>query len=269
MRGSGIINNTIDKLPFEIHIPGYSYCGPGTKLQKRLNRGDPGINLLDKACKQHDITYSQTKDISKRNVADKILSEKAWERVKAKDSSIGEKTAAFAVTNIMKTKSKLGMGLKKKLKKSSISLNKVINTARKSMKTDKKDGNLAIKTALIGARNIIQKSGGKKNIKIPKAIPAPKKIGGVIPLIPIFAGLSALGSIAGGVSGVAKAVNDYRSAKEKLKESERHNKMMESIAIGKGLYLAPYKTGSGLYLKPFADYKGNGLKKKLSKKKKR
>lgn len=117
MRGSGIINNTIDKLPFEIHIPTYSFCGPGTKLQKRLNRGDPGINLLDKACKQHDIAYAQTSDLSKRNVADKILGEKAWERVKAKDSSIGEKTAAFAVTNIMKAKSKLGMGLKKKLKK--------------------------------------------------------------------------------------------------------------------------------------------------------
>lgn len=135
------------------------------------------------------------------------------------------------------------------------------------MKTVKSDGNLAIKTALLGARNIIQKSGGKKNIKIPKVIPTPKKTGGVIPLIPIFAGLSALGSIAGGVSGVAKAVNDYRSAKEKLKESERHNKMMESIAIGKGLYLAPYKTGSGLYLKPFPDYKGNGLKKNSLKKK--
>ena len=155
MRGSGIINQTIDKLPFEIHIPGYSYCGPGTKLQKRLHRGDPGINLLDKACKQHDIAYSQTRDISKRNVVDKILSKKAWERVRAKDSSIGEKTAAFAVTNIMKTKWKLGMGLKKKLKKSSISLNKVINTARKLMKTDKSDGNLTIKVALIGARNIV------------------------------------------------------------------------------------------------------------------
>ena len=54
MRGSHIINNTIDKLPFEIHIPIYSYCGPGTDLQKRLNRNDPGINVLDEACKYHD-----------------------------------------------------------------------------------------------------------------------------------------------------------------------------------------------------------------------
>ena len=75
------------------------------------------MNPLDEACKHHDIAYAQTSDISKRNVADKILSEKAWERVKAKDSSIGEKTAAFTVANIMKVKSKLGMGLKKKQKK--------------------------------------------------------------------------------------------------------------------------------------------------------
>ena len=116
MRGSGIINSTIDKLPFEIHIPSYSFCGPGTKLKERLNRGDRGINLLDEACKHHDIAYAKTSDISERNVADKILSEKAWQCVKAKDSSIGEKAAALAVTNIMKAKSKLGMGLKKEKK---------------------------------------------------------------------------------------------------------------------------------------------------------
>lgn len=33
--GSGIINNVIDSLPFELHLPGYQFCGPGTKLQKR------------------------------------------------------------------------------------------------------------------------------------------------------------------------------------------------------------------------------------------
>ena len=109
----------------------------------------------------------------------------------------------------MKTKSKLGMGLKKKLKKSSISSNKVINTVGKLIKSD---GNSVIKTALNGSRKIIQKSGGRKNVKVPKVITTPKKICGVIPSIPIFAGLGALGSIAGVVSGIAKAVNDYGSA---------------------------------------------------------
>ena len=78
--------------------------------------------------------------------------------------------------------------------------------------------------------------------------------------------MSALGSIAGGAAGIAKAVNDFKSAKEQVKELTRHNKMMESIAIGKGLYLAPYKNGSGLYLSP---YQGYGLKKKTHKNQKK
>ena len=75
--GSGLINNLINRLPFELHIPGYQYCGPGTRLQKRLSRGDPGINPLDSACKEHDIAYSQNReDIEKRNTADRILEKK-------------------------------------------------------------------------------------------------------------------------------------------------------------------------------------------------
>lgn len=44
----GLIDYIINRLP-EIHIPGYQYCGPGTNLEKRLARGDQGINKLDKA----------------------------------------------------------------------------------------------------------------------------------------------------------------------------------------------------------------------------
>ena len=52
-RGKGLLNKVINKLPVELHILGYQYCGPGTKLRKRLSRGDPGINPLDTACKEH------------------------------------------------------------------------------------------------------------------------------------------------------------------------------------------------------------------------
>lgn len=65
-RGRGLINKIIDKLPFELHLPKYQYCGPGTKLAERLARGDPGINKLDKLCKEHDIAYDHYKDASKR-----------------------------------------------------------------------------------------------------------------------------------------------------------------------------------------------------------
>lgn len=114
--GSGIIDSVRNKLKgTELHIPGYQFCGPGTDLRKRLTRGDPGINQLDIACKSHDISYSQHKDLKERHKADKILAEKAWNLVK-KSPSIKERLAALAVTGAMKAKVKLGMGLKRKKK---------------------------------------------------------------------------------------------------------------------------------------------------------
>lgn len=100
--------------------------------------------------------------------------------------------------------------------------------------------------------NVALKTVGKNNEKIkklPRVIQIPKT-GGILPLIPIFAGLSALGALSGGAASIAKAVNDARAAKEQLKEHERHNKTMESIAIGKGLYLKQHKGGLGLFLDP-------------------
>ncbi len=54
----------------ELHWPGYQYMGPGTKLQKRLKRGDPGINRLDKIAKQHDIDYSRANNLEDKWKAD-------------------------------------------------------------------------------------------------------------------------------------------------------------------------------------------------------
>lgn len=111
---SSVINKAVDLLPFEAHLPGYNYCGPGTKLQQRLARGDKGINGLDEACKIHDVAYSKYKDSTRRSRADKELADRAWRRFKASDSSVGEKAAAWAVTTAMKAKSKLGGGGKRK-----------------------------------------------------------------------------------------------------------------------------------------------------------
>lgn len=102
----------------------------------------------------------------------------------------------------------------------------------------------AIHVALKAAKNLKHKIKPSRVVRVPKT-------GGVLPLIPIFAGLSALGALSGGAAGIAKAVNDARSAKQQLSESQRHNKTMEAIAMGKGMYLKPYKTGMGLFLKPF------------------
>lgn len=109
--GRGIVNSLINKLPVELHIPGYNFCGPGTFLTKRLQRGDKGINLLDESCKRHDIMYSKHKDLNKRHEADKVLEEEAWERVKSPSAPLGEKISSWLITNTMKTKRKLGLGL--------------------------------------------------------------------------------------------------------------------------------------------------------------
>lgn len=261
-KGSGLINKLINKLPIELHIPGYNYCGPGTKLQRRIERGDKGINPLDEACKEHDIAYSQNKDLKLRHIADKILAGKALKRLHASDSSLGEKISALGVSGIMKAKTSLGMGLRKhnkhfgkmkrrKIKKrkkigGGISFKEAVKRARKGI-VGRKYTNLkdVIKVALGSIKT--------KRINPPKQriIPIPK-VGGFLPLIPLFAGLSALGALGGGAAGIAKAVNDAKAASAKLEEEKRHNKQMEDIALGKGLYLKPYKQGCGLFLKPYS-----------------
>lgn len=111
-RGSGFIDKLIDKLPFEVHIPFYSYCGPGTKLEKRLARGDRGINLLDSACKRHDIAYSMNSDSENRSVADATLQQEAMKRVFSKDASLLERATSLGVAAAMKAKRTLsGKGL--------------------------------------------------------------------------------------------------------------------------------------------------------------
>ncbi|XP_018574453.1 uncharacterized protein LOC108913387 [Anoplophora glabripennis] len=247
-RGSGFLNTLINKLPIELHIPGYNFCGPGTKLEKRLARGDTGINPLDNACLAHDISYSDSSNIEDRHKADRILEQRAWERVKSKDASFGEKTAAWAVANAMKVKTKLGMGLQKKKKfvkrkrGQALSFNQAVQKARQGIR-GKPSSNLGevVKQAL--------SSIGTKRITRPRKriIPIPKT-GGFLPLIPLFAALGALGSIGGGAAGIAKAVNDAKAAKEKMEEEKRHNLVMEQAALGKGLYLRPYRKGMGLYL---------------------
>lgn len=252
-RGSGIINSVINKLPFEMHLPGYRYCGPGTQLEKRLERGDIGINPLDEACKSHDIAYT-SKDTNIRRLADRELRSKAWQRIKARDASFGEKSAALTVAGLMKLKS----GIEKVGGKHS-SYENVLGDAiqeassslkRKAYKSEKD----AAKTALRAARAVVKRNKTQKKCCKYRVISIPKT-GGALPLlIPLFAGLSAIGSLAGGTAAVVNAVNSTKNARAQLKESERHNQMMEAIALGNkkgtGLHLKPYRNGLGLYLSP-------------------
>lgn len=238
MQGGGLVNSLINNLPFELHLPGYNYCGPGTKLEKRLARGDRGVNKLDDACMQHDIAYTRFNDLDNRHKADLELLNMASQRLKSKDARKGEKLASWLVSKVMKRKLKSGAGMK--------NFKSIVTKLKRSIKKKKpKNNKSAIAFAYSAAKKII---ADNKNVKIPRVIPLPKS-GGFLPLLPIFAGLSALGSLAGGAAGIAKTVNDYKNAQQKLIESKRHNTKMEAIALGKGLYIKPYKKGDGLFIK--------------------
>lgn len=109
--GRGLLNSIINNLPVNMRLPSYNYCGPGNNTERDLANNVPAKNKLDSYCKEHDIFYMKNPDIAARNQADMRLAEKAWTRVLAKDSSLAEKAAAYVVTNLMKAKSKMGMGL--------------------------------------------------------------------------------------------------------------------------------------------------------------
>lgn len=102
-RKIGFIDRILSFLP-EIHLIGYNYCGPNTQLESRLALNVPCINELDCACKEHDIAYSQCSEIEWCCQADKMLILKAFRRVYAKDSRIGERFAALIVSGAMTVK---------------------------------------------------------------------------------------------------------------------------------------------------------------------
>ena len=65
---------------------------------------------------------------------DRISAGRAWQKVKAKDSGIRKRAAAFAITNSMNVENKLGIGVKRMKKKCSIKtkLNKIVKATTNS-----------------------------------------------------------------------------------------------------------------------------------------
>lgn len=154
IRGDGLLNSAINNLPFELHLPGYNFCGPGTKLKKRLERGDIGVNPLDEACKEHDISYSINKELSDRHKADQILLQKALHRFSMKDVAWKEKLAALGVVAAMKTKIKLGMGSNNRF--GIKSENKLIGASQQSQSSNatRMNNSIVNKTSKIMQRTI-------------------------------------------------------------------------------------------------------------------
>ena len=61
--GESFLNTLVNKLPFEMHLPGHNFTCPGTKFYKRFNPdGTPKewsipINRVDNAAYHHDLCY--------------------------------------------------------------------------------------------------------------------------------------------------------------------------------------------------------------------
>lgn len=268
--GNGLFNKFLNlKFIPELHVPGYQYLGPFTNLEKRLNRGDQGINPLDRAARDHDIYYSKFSDTNSRNSADKQLEDAAWSRVKASDSSISEKIAAYLTTNAMKIKRHLGMGclskgrrrpkskgVKRRKNKHSrqtggnLTFGSMVKKARSSLRRSKiknLNDNSSLKKAVqlamkaIGSRRGVIKGLKKKDGG--RIIPIPK-VGGILPLIPILASISRIGALAGGASSIISAIKNILDLKKNIDTNSGSKK------IGEGLFLTPYRKGYGLYLSP-------------------
>lgn len=70
-----------------------------------------------------------------------------------------------------------------------------------------------------------------------------KKKGGF--LLPLLTGLGAATSLIGGASNIAKNIKTVQQNKKLINEVQRHNKAIENLVGGKGLFLKPYKKGHG------------------------
>lgn len=119
--GKGIVNTMLKKLPLpEMHmdtirgeeVPGgsfngrkkYSYCGPFTRVEKRIAEGYEGVNELDQACKKHDIDYQEHKDREMRNKSDDRLAHAASRIANDESKSLAERQDARKVTALIGTK---------------------------------------------------------------------------------------------------------------------------------------------------------------------
>ena len=106
-------------LPFELHPPvsltkRYSFVGPGTKLNKRLDENknplphSKPVNKLDEIAMNHDICYEKYPDTKERN---KICDKKMLDDIKSnkKTSSFNEWIMRRGAKNLIGAKKVLGI----------------------------------------------------------------------------------------------------------------------------------------------------------------
>ena len=125
---NNIINKFLlagDKFMPEMHLrqPQFTYnaCGTFTKHKQRIQKfketGDANYiykNELDKACFAHDTAYSDSKNLTKRTIADKILRDEAFNIAKDPKYDCYQRGLASMVYKFFYKKSE-GSGVNTKL----------------------------------------------------------------------------------------------------------------------------------------------------------
>lgn len=70
------VDALVDAIPFELHLPGHNYTGPGTDLSRRLTKdlkfraGFEPVNRVDWISFRHDLAYLCSKKPKNRAIAD-------------------------------------------------------------------------------------------------------------------------------------------------------------------------------------------------------
>ena len=120
--GGRFLNTLVNKLPFEMHLPGHNFTDPEPKLYKRLNSdGTPKelsmpINRVDNAAYHHDLCYSKHDDTKTRNEdCDKTM---LGELNGIVNPTLGERIDKSIVGELINAKVDFGLGhpIKKKFK---------------------------------------------------------------------------------------------------------------------------------------------------------
>ena len=108
------LNTLVNKLPFEMHLPGHNFSGRGTILYKRLNSdGKPKewsmpINRVDNAAYHHDLCYPKHSDTRTRNdVCDKTMLNELDGII---NPSLRERIDKSIVGKLIKAKVNFGLG---------------------------------------------------------------------------------------------------------------------------------------------------------------
>jgi len=134
--GSWDLQNSLSKMPGlpwskykgEKHFPGYSYLGPTTRTDIRLDKyfkpksGEKPIDAIDNLALNHNVDYLLAESVEDKNTADKEMLEELKSVV---PKSRREKTAKWLAMKALKLKLKLGVGLdlnEEKLLQDTISL---------------------------------------------------------------------------------------------------------------------------------------------------